>query len=121
MDYHVFLQPEVVFEDDRRLRPADLAIKETTEKLYGDDRVEIMKRARARFPALFAVRGLPFTDVATIAESAGRDQLYLDYCHLTPSGAQAVAERMLPVVLAKVLAHLRPGPAVPGSVASGPA
>jgi lysophospholipase L1-like esterase len=122
IDYHVFLQPEVVFEDDRRLRPADLAIKETTEKLYGNDRVEIMKRARARFPALFADRGLPFTDVATIAESAGeRDQLYLDYCHLTPSGAQAVAARMLPVVLAKVLAHLRPGPAVPGSVASGPA
>jgi hypothetical protein len=118
----VFLQPEVVFEDERRLRPADLAIKETTEKLYGNDRVEIMKRARARFPALFAHRGRPYTDVATIAESAGeRGQLYLEYCHLTPSGAQAVAAGMLPVVLAIVLAHLRPGPTVPGSVASGPA
>jgi hypothetical protein len=33
-DYHVFLQPEVVFEDDHRLRAADRAIKATTERLY---------------------------------------------------------------------------------------
>jgi lysophospholipase L1-like esterase len=118
--YHVFLQPEVVFEDERRLRPADRAIKETTEKLYGEERVELMKRARARFATLFGDRGIPFSDVATIAEVAdGRDQLYLDYCHLSPSGAEAVAERMLPVVISKVLAHLRPGPAAPKSVASG--
>jgi lysophospholipase L1-like esterase len=81
-----------------------------------------MKRARARFATLFGERGIPFSDVATIAEDAGRrDQLYLDYCHLSPRGAEAVAERMLPVVVAKVLAHLRPGPTAPGSVASGPA
>lgn len=121
IDYHVFLQPEVVFENDQRLRPQDRAIKATTEELYGPERVELMKRARARFPALFAGQGIPYTDVGTIAEDAGeRAQLYLDYCHLTPEGARAVAERLLPEVVDKILERLRPEQGVPAPTAVGP-
>ncbi|MGH6905660.1 MAG: hypothetical protein ACREIR_23320, partial [Geminicoccaceae bacterium] len=121
IDYHVFLQPEVVFENDQRLLPQDRAIKATTEQLYGPERVELMKRARARFPALFAGRGIPYTDVATIAEGAAeRAQLYLDYCHLTPEGARAVAEGMLPEVVDQIVGRLRRGQGVPAPTAVGP-
>jgi hypothetical protein len=122
IEYHVFLQPEVVFEPDQWLRPPDRAIKATTAELYGSERVELMSRARERFPALFAAAGIPYTDIGTIGEDAGdRDQLYLDYCHLTPAGAQAVALRMLPVVEEMVLERWRGEPRTPAPVGSGPA
>ena len=108
-DYHVFLQPEIVFEDPRWLNPRDVAIKAITERLYGEQRIEIMRRARSLFPELFARYQVPYTDLGSIARSPGdRGQLYMDYCHLMPEGARAVAERMLPVVLDKVLTRLAP-------------
>jgi hypothetical protein len=108
-DYHVFLQPEIVFEDPRWLDPRDVAIKATTERLYGEQRVEIMRRARSLFPELFARYQVPYTDLGSIALSPGdRGQLYMDYCHLMPEGSRTVAERMLPVVLEKVLTRLGP-------------
>jgi hypothetical protein len=109
-DYHVFLQPEVVFEETERLDPRDAAIKATTERLYGAERVEIMRRARAQFPELFASQHVPYTDIGSLAQDPGaRGQLYMDYCHLTPAGAQAVAERILPKVLDMILERLAPG------------
>jgi hypothetical protein len=109
-DYHVFLQPEVVFEDTSRLDPRDAAIKATTERLYGEQRVEIMRRARSQFPELFAMHQVPYTDLGSLADDAGaHGQLYMDYCHLMPEGAQAVAGRMLPVVLERILERLAPG------------
>jgi hypothetical protein len=119
-DYHVFLQPEVVFESTHSLDPRDAEIKATTERLYGDDRVEIMQRARGLFPELFAAHRVPYTDIGSLAHGADdRRQLYMDYCHLTPEGARAAAERMLPVVLDKVLRRLAPPRAVPAP--AGPA
>ena len=121
IDYHVFLQPEVVFEREQWLQPADRAIKAITERLYGPERVELMRRARERFPALFAGHRIPFTDVGTIAQpGAEQAQLYVDYCHLTPEGSRAVAERILPVVLDKVLARLGRERSVPAATATGP-
>jgi hypothetical protein len=121
IDYHVFLQPEVVFENDQGLHQPDRAIKATTENLYGPERVELMKRARARFPALFAGHRIPYTDLGAIADGAAEQaQLYLDYCHLTPAGSHAVAERMLAVVADKILGHLRREQGVPEPTAVGP-
>ena len=117
-DYHVFLQPEVVFENTRWLDPRDTAIKATTERFYGEERVEIMRRARGLFPELFAVHQVPYTDIGSLARGPNdRGQLYIDYCHLTPEGARAAAELMLPVVLDKVFERLAPrrdGPAAAG-------
>lgn len=119
-DYHVFLQPEVVFEDERWLDPQDAAIKATTERLYGEERVELMQLARRLFPELFARYQLPYTDLGSIAQGPGdRGQLYMDYCHLMPEGARALAERMLPVVLHEVLGRRARGPEVPA--VTGPA
>ncbi len=119
-DYHVFLQPEVVFENTHELDPRDAAIKATTERLYGEERVEIMRRARGLFPELFATHQVPYTDIGSLAHGPDdRGQLYMDYCHLTPEGARAAAERMLPVVLDKVLERLAPRHDVPAQ--AGPA
>lgn len=108
-DYHVFLQPEIVFEDPHRLAPRDAAVQAITERLYGNERVEIMRRARTVFPELFATRRVPYTDIGSLAQGTGeREQLYIDYCHLTPAGARRVAERMLPAVLDKILERLAP-------------
>ncbi|HEX2479375.1 MAG TPA: hypothetical protein VHK45_08855, partial [Geminicoccaceae bacterium] len=82
----------------------------TTERLYGEQRVEIMRRARSQFPELFAMHQVPYTDLGSLADDAGaHGQLYMDYCHLMPEGAQAVAGRMLPVVLERILERLAPG------------
>jgi hypothetical protein len=119
-DYHVFLQPEVVFENTHSLDPRDAEIKATTERLYGEERVEIMQRARGLFPELFAAHRVPYTDIGSLVHGADdRGQLYMDYCHLTPEGARAAAERMLPVVLDKVLRRLAPPRTVPAP--AGPA
>lgn len=108
-DYHVFLQPEIVFEDPHRLAPRDAAVQAITERLYGNERVEIMRRARTVFPELFGTRRVPYTDIGSLAQGTGeREQLYIDYCHLTPAGARRVAERMLPAVLDKILERLAP-------------
>lgn len=123
IDYHVFLQPEVVFEAERSLHSKDQAIKATTEQLYGAERVELMRRARSLFPALFRKHGIPYTDIGEIAaRGGGPGPLYVDYCHLTPAGAEAVAGRMLPVVADQVLRRLHRGPATSERPAgSGPA
>ena len=108
-DYHVFLQPEIVFEDPHRLAPRNAAVQAITERLYGNERVEIMRRARTVFPELFGTRRVPYTDIGSLAQGTGeREQLYIDYCHLTPAGARRVAERMLPAVLDKILERLAP-------------
>lgn len=120
IDYHVFLQPEVVFEDARQLGSQDRASKATTERLYGKERVALMRRARSLFPELFARHQVPYTDIGSLAHQAGdRGQLYMDYCHLMPEGARVAAERMLPVVLPKVLGRIAPQDEVP--TVTGPA
>ncbi len=98
--YHVFLQPEVVFENTDHLSPADREIAQITRDKYVPGREEIMIRSRPEFPALFEQAGIPFTDVAQIAGPAHQDKsLYVDYTHLTPEGSKLVADRMLPVVV----------------------
>ena len=79
-----------------------------------------MRRARGLFPELFAVHQVPYTDIGSLARGPDdRGQLYIDYCHLTPEGARAAAELMLPVVLDKVFERLAPRP--DGPAAAGPA
>lgn len=100
----VFLQPEIGFEDAASLSPADRALQELTAEL---DPNRHRAFNRALFPALFAAEDLAFVDVAELASPATRDaSLYVDYCHLTPAGADALAERMVPAILERVEADL---------------
>ncbi len=97
--YHVFLQPEVVFEDAAHLSELDRETARITRDFYFPGREDVMKRARLELPALFQHAGIPFTDIGEIAAPEHRDKaLYVDYTHLTPEGSKLVADRMLPVV-----------------------
>ena len=64
---------------------------------------------------------VPYTDIGSLAAGAGeRGQLYMDYCHLTPEGARAVAERMLPVVVDKYSSACAASRRCPAPTAVGP-
>ncbi|MEO1109101.1 MAG: SGNH/GDSL hydrolase family protein [Pseudomonadota bacterium] len=98
--YHVFLQPEVVFENVENLSAADQEIAQITRDWYVPGREQVMTRARAEFPALFDQADIPYTEIAEIAAPEHKDKsLYVDYTHLTAEGSKLVAARMLPVVI----------------------
>lgn len=106
-DFHVFLQPEVVFEDPALLSDHDRLIAEITREHYQEGRVQIMTEARKYLPDLFAKHGFTFTDIGEIAGPSEKDEaLYIDYTHLTPRGSALAADRMLPVVEAMVREQL---------------
>jgi hypothetical protein len=101
--FHVFLQPEVVFEDKALLGEHDRAIQRTTAQLYGSAKIETMERAVEELPRLFARFGIPFSEIRTIAGKGGNGKaLYVDYVHLTPRGSQIVADAMYSVLLPKI-------------------
>lgn len=107
-DFHVFLQPEVVFEDLASLSEHDQLIAKITRENYPEGREQIMVETRKHLPGLFAEHGIPFTDIGEIADALQKDDmLYVDYTHLTPRGSALVADRMLSVVEAKVRDRLR--------------
>lgn len=55
-----------------------------------------MKRVREKLPRYFNSIDFPFYDVSTIASEANKNKtLYIDYCHLTPEGSEAIASNML--------------------------
>jgi hypothetical protein len=101
--FHVFLQPEVVFEDEELLGEHDRAIQRTTAQLYGSAKIETMERAVEELPQLFARFGIPFSEIRTLADKGGNGKaLYVDYVHLTPRGSQIVADAMYSVLLPKI-------------------
>lgn len=107
-DLHVFLQPEIVFEEPHLLSNEDYTTREITINHYPERLTETMLAFRPLFGQLFEEIGVPFTDIGSIAApgSAG-ETLYTDYCHLTAQGSRVVAERMLPVVRAMIEERLR--------------
>lgn len=99
-DMMVFLQPQVALESTNLLSAADQKIQAITAQHENNRR---RSEIRPFFAREFARYGLPFEDVAQIAQGQTREtQLYLDYCHLTPAGSQAVAARMYPAVKARL-------------------
>lgn len=103
-DHVVFLQPEVVFENPQALTPHDQAVQKTTLRNMNTEDVQAMVRLRGSFPTLFSKYGIGYHDVAELGPKTfpGED-LYLDYCHLTPAGSIKAAQAMFPVILDMVL------------------
>ena len=103
-DHYVFLQPEVIFEDDDSLSQSDKQIKNITLAHLPPGHAEKMKKIRALLPGLFAKYEVPFFDVAELSpHNAFGENLYLDYCHLTPAGAKLTAERVATYLYPKVV------------------
>lgn len=94
-DHCVFLQPEVVFEKGEFLSASDREIRKLTVSLMGDHQVALMRDVRTVLPDMFKEAGIPYHDLGQIASDATeKESLYIDYCHLTPRGAEVLAGRM---------------------------
>jgi hypothetical protein len=108
----VFLQPVVMFEDRATLGATDRQIYDITS--IADPFLSSWGEIRAMLPGLFGAAGIEFHDIGQIGGSADTHttHLYIDYCHLSPQGAQRVAELMYPAVMRRVeigLAQRGPG------------
>ena len=120
--FHVFLQPEVVFEDMELLSERDQDIADTTREFYGKERVLIMLETRKLLPDLFARYEIPFTEIGEIAAPSESDAaLYVDYTHLSPRGSYRVAERMLPIVEDKIRRQISEQSKTPTNADTAPA
>ncbi len=116
----IFAQPELILEDDRQLSESDRALKAITLAHQPDPKH--MSAVQPMLRALFAEAGLTFHDLTRIGprNPEGRS-LYIDYCHLTPDGAEilgrAIAEIMAPGIIkrARGLSGSKPGAARPAA------
>jgi hypothetical protein len=111
----VFLQPQMLFEDPQTLSEADLRTRDAVLKFDWStpagrvDRAEFMKRVRSAMPGYMKEIGVEYhDDASSLGSSAKKDlALYIDYTHVTPDGAKAVAEKLFPYVYPKVLEIVR--------------
>ncbi|MEW6102354.1 MAG: hypothetical protein AB1630_00820 [bacterium] len=102
-DIMVFLQPEVILENDNYLSKEDALRKEITLKQGFSLRIENIKIIRQLLPDIFKKYSIDFYDISTIGSVETKKQhLYMDYCHLTPIGSKRVAELMAPIILSKL-------------------
>ena len=106
-DHCVFLQPEVVLESTDALSEHDQEIQQITIEHMSDEGPEIIRRIREILPSQFQSEQIPFYDVSQLTplNSAGED-LYIDYCHLTPAGARLVAEQVEEVLFPMVVERI---------------
>lgn len=106
-DHCVFLQPEIVLESPEALTSHDRNLQRITLDLLDPGTAEDMHRIRGLLPELFEQDGIPFHDVAELASYNTKDEnLYIDYCHLSPAGARVVASRIEKVLFPMVTARI---------------
>jgi hypothetical protein len=102
-DHCVFLQPEVVLETPGALTGHDREIQKITIERMPDGAPENARRIHRLLASLFEAEGLPFHDVSALAPiNDANEDLYIDYCHLTPAGARLVAEQIEAVLFPMV-------------------
>jgi len=100
----VFLQPQIVFEDPNLLSELDNKIQKLTLK---HDKNDKRSDIRNLLPEKFSEHNIEFSDLAEIATTTLTDkQLYIDYCHLSPTGANVLANRMANPVSEKVVSMI---------------
>ena len=99
----VFLQPELVLEDQRLLGDADRQLQDITNRhTENPESAGRWRTIRQLIGPIFEKNGIEFRDVATFGRGvSSSEQLYIDYCHLTPTGSKQLAGTMA--------RHLLPG------------
>ena len=103
-----FLQPEIIFESPSLLSSPDVEIRRLTELLRNQanpNTIATMHRIRPMLPRLFKDHGFnEFYDIGQIGSPEHRGtQLYLDYCHLTPTGSKVVAGHIFAAIRRMVI------------------
>jgi hypothetical protein len=106
-DHCVFLQPEIVLESTEDLTEHDQEIQRITIEHMPDEGPETARRIREIIPSRFRSEGIPFYDVSQLAPlNSANEDLYIDYCHLTPAGARLVAEQIEEVLFPMVVERI---------------
>lgn len=96
---HVFLQPQVIFEDRSVLSPRDKQTMDMTVSL-SEEKASNMRQMREFLPGRFKKADIPFTDLGQIGSAQYSGEIvYLDYCHLTELGSKIVAGKILPILV----------------------
>src|SRR6185369_12122160 len=106
------LQPELVFKQQKVLSPLEQKIYHELDTEWQENFVEFKNRARpvvSQYARTAAGRsGALFFDLTDIYGGVTGD-VYTDYCHLTPTGNQRLAEylgeKLLPTVRKHFLAR----------------
>ena len=106
-EHCVFLQPEVVLESAEGLTEHDREIQRITIEHMSDEGPETTRRIREILPSQFQTEQIPFYDVSQLTPlNTAKDDLYIDYCHLTPAGARLVAEQIEQVLFPMVVERI---------------
>ncbi|MBI1314397.1 hypothetical protein GC176_24135 [bacterium] len=106
-EHCVFLQPEVVLEPAESLTGHDQEIQQITLLRLSEKAAETMRRIHDLLPSLFEAEEIPFHDVSALTPlNEANDDLYIDYCHLTPAGTRLVAKQIEEVLFPMVAAQI---------------
>ncbi|WP_022663497.1 hypothetical protein [Paucidesulfovibrio longus] len=97
----IYLQPEIVLEPAELLTEHDRRILDITVRNMHRPPVE-MRHIRDELPELFRSYGLSYFDAAQLTAPDKPGDLYVDYCHLTPLGAERLAENIYPSLLSAI-------------------
>lgn len=90
----IFIQPEVVLESPDNLSPVDANIRNIAASNWNGYAATMARIHALIMPAILNA-GFESYDLGTIGDKADtKEQLYIDYAHLTPRGAQVVAKKM---------------------------
>lgn len=104
-EHVVFLQPQIVFEDDEHLNEHDREMSKITKENVHKNWL-MMRRVRTLFPEIFYQNGLVFHDLGDIGRfNHSGDDLYLDYTHLTPAGSEIVAQRIFDEIYPSIVSE----------------
>lgn len=104
------LQPEIVFQQSKILSPMEQKISEEMTDQWQENFVEFKNKAKPI--VLDCMRratqtsGAHFLDLTDIFGGMEED-VYTDYCHLTPMGNKRLAEELAPKILPLVLERLK--------------
>lgn len=100
------LQPEIFFEQNKRLSPLELKIFEWLSTQWQENLVEFKRRAKPvvvdGLQRTTSKNGAIFVDLTDPFGGIEGD-VYTDYCHLTPTGNKRIAEvlgqKLLPMII----------------------
>jgi hypothetical protein len=97
------IQPEIVQENAKYLGAKDRELQVLTAKLKADRYQKSLEIAQY-IPDILTDAKIEFLDFRHIAAlDTTKEQLYLDYCHLSPHGTRLVGERLGKILLSRII------------------
>lgn len=97
------LQPEIAFKQSKRFSPLEHQIYDEMNNLWSENYIEFKNSARPvvidYLERATASTGSTFIDLTDVFGDV-QDDVYTDYCHMTPTGNRVLAEHLSPRIIA---------------------